>query len=79
MELQPNTDTSSEMQWRLSLSRDGVEYEWKFEDLFQASNTKQARDVPVEDLGVLDTDIWFNGPESKPTLRNIAEKIIEIE
>ena len=53
--------------------------EWKFKHLFEASRSKPRIEVPVEELNVLDADVWFSPTGRAPTLRNIAHEFKRVE
>ena len=57
----------------------GTRYEWKFQDLLDASKDRERHHVRIEELKILDEDVWFSGTGRRPTLRNIAREITRVE
>jgi hypothetical protein len=54
-------------------------YEWKFQDLLDAAKTLEPHHVLIEELKILDEDVWFSGTGRRATLRNIAREIARVD
>lgn len=62
-----------------SLIENGRCHGWWLEDLFAAASGKAYRQATLEELEILDTDIWFRGTDSRPTVKNMIAEFRRIE
>ena len=66
-------------QERFGILHRGMRHEWLFSDLFRATKDRSITLIPIEELDILDRDIWFGRTNIQPTLRNIASEIVRID
>jgi hypothetical protein len=59
---------------------DGRTRYWRMPTLWAAAAGRPVITVSIDSLGLLDSVVWFGGPQSvEPTVRRIAERARDIE
>ncbi|HCN84296.1 MAG TPA: hypothetical protein DIT07_11860 [Sphingobacteriaceae bacterium] len=59
-------------QYHFQPSKNGY-YAWDVNKLVERSKNLPVISVKLKDIKELDETFWYNGPDSKPTVRSIAE------